>query len=123
MKKIIASIIVLFALVGCVKEEDIAIDPAYEKADITAIQCYNKTGASAVASSQIAIPSRSAIVILKKGEDITQLKMSLSVSPGATVDESIPIGYADYTNPRTVVVTSPGSSQTRQWTIKIYPSY
>ena len=113
----------LCTLLGCAKEEDIAIDPAYEKADIIAVQCYNKNGASVVASSQIAVPSRSAIVFLKKGENITQIKLSLSVSPGATVDESIPVGYADYTSPRTVIVTSPGGTQTRQWTIKIYPTY
>lgn len=97
-------------------------DPAYEKADISAISCYNRAGEDIVQSSSIILPVRLVIAVLKPGADLTDLKVSITVSSGATVTPSLSTGFGDYTQPRTIRITSPGGTLSKEWTLMLYPS-
>lgn len=97
-------------------------DPDFEKADISAISCYDRSGADVIRTSEIILPMHMVIVMLRPGADITDLKVSITVSSGATVTPSLSTGFGNWTAPRIVNVTSPAGTVTEEWTIMIYPS-
>lgn len=117
----LATAVLSVTMLSCSKYE-YEPDPAFEKADISAISCYDRSGADAVLSSEIILPMNMVIVILKPGADITDLKVSITVSSGATVFPSLSVGFKDYTDPVEIEVTSPGGTVTEKWTLMIYTS-
>jgi PBP1b-binding outer membrane lipoprotein LpoB len=122
LKKYIALVgAALFTLTSC-SDYEYTPDPSYEKADISAISCYNRTGENVVQSASIVLPTRMVIAVLKPGTDVTDLKISITVSSGATVTPTLSTGFEDYTEHRTIWVTSPGKTVSKEWTLMLYPS-
>lgn len=111
----------LVALTSC-SDYEYTPDPAYEKADVSAISCYNRAGENVMQSVSIVLPTRMVIAVLKPGADVTDLKVSVTVSSGATVTPALSTGFEDYTEHRTIWVTSPGKTVSKEWTLMLYPS-
>ncbi len=119
MKKIFYLLLMLvFTLTAC-GDDDYTVEEAYEKAEITAIVLYNKEGK--VASDQVTISSeQGAITVeLKEGEDKTNLKITASISAGATLTPDMAQGYQDFSTAKTYTVISPGKSVVKQWTLTV----
>jgi hypothetical protein len=104
---------------GCSETIDVEIPENYEKADITGITVYNTDGVSISSRLTITESSREALAVLGTANDLTKLKVSLTVSPGSTVVQSLGTGYLDFSNPRTVTIVSPGETVKTEWIIKI----
>ncbi|MDR2775467.1 MAG: hypothetical protein LBC19_12150 [Tannerella sp.] len=104
---------------GCNETIDIEIPENYEKADITGITVYNTTGTSISSTVAITDSDKEVLVTLRTANDLTKLKVSLTVSPGSTVVQPLGAGYLDFSNPRTVTVVSPGKSVKNEWSIQI----
>lgn len=123
MKKILPLLFMAIAwcLVSC-GDDDYTIDPAYEKAEITSVILYDRNGE--VASDAVEINSEAATVTvtLKAGADITNLKMTATISPGATLTPGMAIGFQDYSAPRTYTVSSPGQSIVKEWSVTVLPA-
>lgn len=123
MKKIV--FLIFFActlLLSACSDDDYTVDEAYEKADITNVTLYNR--AEAVASDKVLIDTEAATVAvtLKKGADITDLKMVSTISAGATLTPGMAVGFQDYSSPRVYTVTSPGRTVVKQWTVTVSPA-
>lgn len=108
-------------LTSCTKLE-YDIDENYEKAEITSVSVYDKTLVSVVSSANesIVIDSEAATVsVLLKGDaDITQLKLTFTVSDGAKVTPAIQ-GLQSLSEPKVYAVTSPNGTIVKQWTITV----
>lgn len=114
-------IIVAFAFSGCKESVNIDIPENYEKADITGVAVYNNEQIAAVTSSySIAYALKEVVVILGTTQDLTHLKVSLTISPGATVTQPLGTYIQDFSQPRTVRIVSPGGSVENEWTIIIF---
>jgi hypothetical protein len=122
MKKLIYLLIVsAFAFFGCKETVNIDIPENYEKADITGIAVYNSEQIAAVTSSfSIANALKEVVVILGTAQDLTKLKVSLTISPGATVVEPLGTNIQDFSQPRTVRIVSPGGKVENEWTVIIF---
>lgn len=119
MKKILYFFYLSLCLLSC-DSNDYEITEEYEKAAISAIECYNVNGERADKTTEIATPTRMVIVKLKKGEDIKNLKVCLTISSGATVTPVLSVGYQDFSEPKTYQVTSPGGSVVNEWVLRVY---
>jgi hypothetical protein len=104
---------------GCSETIDVEIPENYEKADITGITVYNAAGTSISSRLTITESNREALAVLGTANDLTKLKVSLTVSPGSTVVQPLGAGYLDFSNPRTVTIVSPGKTVKNEWSIKI----
>ena len=123
MKKTLFFIyVMLMACLASCGDDDYAIDPAYENAEITSIILYDRN--AEVASDVVEIDSEAATVTvtLKAGADITDLKMVATISSGATLTPGMAVGYQDYSTPRTYTVTSPGQSVVKEWLVTVLPA-
>jgi len=120
--KIYFFMISLFLILSACSDDDYTIDTAYEKAEITGVELYNRSMASAYQSydiEDIDSVSGSVVVRLKSGEDITDMKMAVTVSAGADIYPSLSVGFQDLSSPKTYTVTSPGKSVVKTWTITV----
>lgn len=112
-------IVIAFVSFGCKESVNIDMPENYEKADITGISVYNNQAASVASSTTIAYALKEAVVVLGTTQDLTNLKLSLTISPGATVVQPLGTNVQDYSLPRTVRIVSPGGSVENEWTIRI----
>ena len=120
--KIYFFIISLFLILSACSDDDYTIDPAYEKAEITGVELYNRSMVSAYQSydiEDIDSVSGSVVVRLKSGENITDMKMAVTISAGADIYPSLSVGFQDLSSPMTYTVTSPGKSVLKTWTITV----
>lgn len=115
----------LTAILTCIfiscGDDDYNIDEAYEKAEITSIVMYDRGGN--VVSDKVEINSEAGTVTvtLKSGADITDLKMTATISSGATLRPGMATGFQDFSTPHTYTVTSPGETIVKEWTITVLP--
>lgn len=119
MKKILFFFtFITLIFMGC-NDDNYTVDPAYENADITAVVIYNKNGT--VASNKVTIDTElaTADITLKAGEDIHNLKLTASISTGATIASSMSAGYQDLSSPKTYKITSPGGTVVKEWLITV----
>ena len=123
MKKILFLTFVALALtfMSC-GDDDYIVDEAYEKAEITNVTVYNRAEGVMSDKTQIDSEAGTVTVTLKKGADITDLKMVATISTGATLTPGMAIGFQDYSTPRTYTVTSPGKTVVKQWTVTVIPA-
>ncbi|KAA6348379.1 hypothetical protein EZS27_004197 [termite gut metagenome] len=113
-------IVAVFVSFGCRETVDIEIPENYEKADITGITVYNAQAVSITSSTSIANALKEVVVILGITQDLANLKVSLTISPGATVTQPLETNIQDFSQPRTVRIVSPGGSVENEWSIRIF---
>jgi hypothetical protein len=113
-------IVAVFVSFGCRETVDIEIPENYEKADITGITVYNAQAVSITSSTSIANALKEVVVILGTTQDLTNLKVSLTISPGATITQPLETNIQDFSQPRTVRIVSPGGSVENEWSIRIF---
>lgn len=119
MKKIACILsFVIIVLAGCT-DVNYVVDEAFEKAEITGVELYNKQMKRADKSSVIDSPNQTITVTLKTGEDITNLKLAVTASTGAEINPSMAVGYQDFSTLKTYEVTSPNKTVKKTWTIKV----
>lgn len=121
MKRILFILISIacFSLTKCSDDVDIQIPENYEKAEITGITVYNGSLSSVPASVTIYSESASVNVLLNSVQDLSNLKVTLTISAGATVTKPLGTELQDYSSPRQVTIKSPGGSVEKEWLIEI----
>ena len=119
MKNILYVFMAMLIFSAC-DDYSYSIAEDYEKADISAIECYNEDGERADETTSIATPTRMVVATLKKGENIKKLKVCLTISSGSTINPSLSVGYQDFSDPKVYKVTSPGGTIEKEWTIMIF---
>jgi hypothetical protein len=121
MKKIIfllASVIVL-SVTACSEDVNIDIPEDYENAEITGISVYNEDIAFVESKASIDKEAKSVTVTLAQVQDITRLKVTLTISPGSTVITPLGTGLLDFSTSKTLTIASPGKTVQNEWTIAI----
>jgi PBP1b-binding outer membrane lipoprotein LpoB len=121
MKKI-TYLLIIIALVtmGCRESVNIDIPENYEKADITGASVFNDQAAAVTASVSIAYVLKEVVIVLGSSQDVTNLKLTLTISPGATVLQPLGTHIQDFSQPRTVQIASPSGTVITEWTIRIF---
>ena len=119
MKSIFHIASILMISVFACTEIEFDINEEYEKAEITGVELYNRDKVRADKTTEISSEEEMILVTLKTGKDITDLKIAISVSTGATVNPSMSVGYQDFSSPKTYEVTSPNKTITKSWTITV----
>ena len=121
MKKItyllMSTLFLLFS--SCMEDVNVDIPENIEKADITGVTIYDGSLKVIPAGSTINVEAKTVTIVLNATNDITKLKVSLTISTGATVIEPLGTGYLDFSSPKTVKIASPGKSIINDWTIQI----
>ncbi|MDR0541693.1 MAG: DUF5018 domain-containing protein [Dysgonamonadaceae bacterium] len=108
-----------FVGTGCTESVDIAIPDNYEVANITGMSIYD-TNVKAIASkATIDNEAKTVTATLTAAQDITKLKVTLTISPGATVTSPLGTGFLDFSQPKTITIVSPGQKVTHVWTIAV----
>lgn len=120
MKRIFYIIGIFLFVTACTKD-NFLIDEAYEKAEITGVEFYNKLNVRADKSSVIKSGVDSIYVTLKPGQLITELKLAVSASTGAEILPRMSVGYQDFTEPKTYEITSPNKTVKKTWVIRVLP--
>ena len=119
MKKIVFLLsIILMVTYGCTKI-DYEIDEAYEKAEITGVELYNRQMKRADQSANINAEAGTILVTLKAGENITDLKLAVTASTGVEINPSMSAGFQDFSTPKTYEVISPNNTVKKTWTITV----
>jgi hypothetical protein len=120
MKHLLYILVPLLLLaVGCAEDVNTVIPDEFEKADITGVTVYDSQLTVIGSSTSIAPSIREAVVTLNSKQDLAQLKVSLTVSSGATVISPLGTQVQDFSQPRTVRIVSPGSSVEREWILRV----
>lgn len=109
---------VTLTMAGC-GDDDYTIDEAYEKAEITNITLYDRTGMTVSNKPTIDSEVGTVLVTIKADADIKDLKMAANISAGATLTPGMATGFQDYSSPTSYTVTSPGGIIVKQWTITV----
>ena len=124
-------LLLICVLTNCMEKVDIEIPADYDNANITGINIYraSKEGDSEytkndpikLLTSTVQIDSETNTVKATLGttEDITQLKITLTTSSGATILNPIGSEIQDFSTPYVVEIASPSKKVIKQWTISI----
>jgi hypothetical protein len=140
MKRIIYLLIavILLPLTGCKEDIDIVIPEEYEVAAITGIAVYREAveGDAEYAKKETLVSVKSTATInteavvdgetiklvkvtLAATADLTKLKVTLTISPGATVVNPLGTNIQDFSETRTIDIVSPSGKVTNKWYIQI----
>jgi hypothetical protein len=133
MKKLIYLFIpvMMLAFAGCDDDLNIAIPEDFDKAEITGAAIYREAveGDSEFAKKQAFVSVASAIVIdkeahiatvkLTKAGDLAQLKVTLTISSGATVENPLGTQIQDFTASRSISIVSPSGAVKNEWVLEI----
>lgn len=111
--------IVLLLFVSACTDVDYEIDETYENAEILAVALYNIEANRADFETKIESEKGTAIVKLRGGEEITKLKLTITISTGATVVPALPVGIQNLTDPITFDIVSPNKTVVKSWTITV----
>ncbi|MDR1896631.1 MAG: hypothetical protein LBR10_07570 [Prevotellaceae bacterium] len=111
--------LVLLPFSGCEEDINIVIPEEYQIAEITGIAVYNENLAFVNSTASIDDENKTVEVTLSALQDITKIKVTLTISPGATVKTPLGTGLLDFTEPKTVIIASPGEEIENTWTIAI----
>jgi hypothetical protein len=120
-------------MMACAEKVEVDIPESYDKAAITGASVYRaaKEGDKAY-SDGLAFTNITATVTLSEEEDanrctialattedLTQLKVLLTISSAATVIAPLGTAIQDYSVPKTVKIASPSGKVVKEWSIKI----
>lgn len=121
MRQIIFIIIsiILFTVTGCTEDVDIQIPENFEKAEITGVSVYNEKLAGIGAKVTINNEAASVNIVLNSKQDLTRLKVTLTISSGATITKPLGTTVQDYSSPKKVTIQSPGGSIEKEWLIEL----
>jgi hypothetical protein len=121
MKQIIFIVIsiILFSVTGCTEDVDIQIPENFEKAEITGVTVYNENLVAIGAKVTINSEAGSVNIVLNTQQDITRLKVTLTISSGATIIKPLGTMVQDYSSPKMVTIQSPGGKVEKEWLIEV----
>ncbi|MDR1718667.1 MAG: hypothetical protein LBR67_00900 [Dysgonamonadaceae bacterium] len=121
MKKILYFLITICLLPfwSCDEKVDIEIPETVDLANITGVTVYGSDLKSITATTVLDADALTATVTTKAGTDITNLKVSLTISSGATVTQSFGTEFRDFTSPQSVTIVSPSKKIINVWTVNI----
>ena len=111
--------IILFTATACTEDVDIEIPENIEKAEITGLTVYNETLTAVAGKVTINSEAASVSVTLNAAADLTRLKVTLTISSGATVTKPLGTAIQDYSLPKQVTIKSPGGKVEKEWLIEI----
>jgi hypothetical protein len=124
-------LLLICTLAGCMEKVEIEIPEDYDAALITGVNVYraSREGDSEFANGDPVKSLASTVIIdneaktvtatLTTTENLTQLKVTLTVSSGATVIHSLGGQIQDFSQARTVEIESPSKNVKNTWTIEI----
>lgn len=121
MKKLVYIVFfVSFVVTTACSKIDYQINEAYETAEITGITLYavSDKPVNIVESFEIDIENALVQAFVPQGTDLTQLRLVLTISTGATVTPSVN-GFIDLSVPKEYTVTSPNGLVKKDWTIDV----
>ena len=121
MKKLVYIVFfVSFVVTTACSKIDYQINEAYETAEITGITLYavSDKPVNVVESFEIDIENALVQAFVPQGTDLTQLRLVLTISTGATVTPS-ENGFIDLSVPKEYTVTSPNGLVKKDWTIDV----
>lgn len=121
MKKLVYIVFfVSFVVTTACSKIDYQINEAYETAEITGITLYavSDKPVNVVESFEIDIENTLVQAFVPQGTDLTQLRLVLTISTGATVTPSVN-GFIDLSVPKEYTVTSPNGLVKKDWTIDV----
>ena len=121
MKKLVYIVFfVSFVVTTACSKIDYQINEAYETAEITGITLYavSDKPVNVVESFEIDIDNALVQAFVPQGTDLTQLRLVLTISTGATVTPSVN-GFIDLSVPKEYTVTSPNGLVKKDWTIDV----
>ena len=121
MKKLVyIEFFVSFVVTTACSKIDYQINEAYETAEITGITLYavSDKPVNVVESFEIDIENALVQAFVPQGTDLTQLRLVLTISTGATVTPSVN-GFIDLSVPKEYTVTSPNGLVKKDWTIDV----
>ena len=121
MKKLVYIVFfVSFVVTTACSKIDYQINEAYETAEITGITLYAVSDKpfNVVESFEIDIENALVQAFVPQGTDLTQLRLVLTISTGATVTPSVN-GFIDLSVPKEYTVTSPNGLVKKDWTIDV----
>ena len=121
MKKLVYIVFyVSFVVTTACSKIDYQINEAYETAEITGITLYavSDKPVNVVESFEIDIENALVQAFVPQGTDLTQLRLVLTISTGATVTPSVN-GFIDLSVPKEYTVTSPNGLVKKDWTIDV----
>jgi len=109
---------VLLLAFGCAEDVNITIPEDVDVANITGVTVYGDNLATlALRSTNIDSDAKTVLITFNAAQDLTKLKVSLTISTGATITTPLGTGFLDFSQPKTVTVVSPGLAVTSIWTI------
>ena len=121
MKKLVYIVFfVSFVVTTACSKIDYQINEAYETAEITGITLYavSDKPVNVVESFEIDIENALVQAFVPQGTDLTQLRLVLTISTGATVTPSVN-GFIVLSVPKEYTVTSPNGLVKKDWTIDV----
>ena len=121
MKKLVYIVFfVSFVVTTACSKIDYQINEAYETAEITGITLYavSDKPVNVVESFEIDIENALVQAFVPQGTELTQLRLVLTISTGATVTPSVN-GFIDLSVPKEYTVTSPNGLVKKDWTIDV----
>ncbi|WP_291583510.1 hypothetical protein [Bacteroides sp.] len=121
MKKLVyIAFFVSFVVTTACSKIDYQINEAYETAEITGITLYTVSDkpVNVVESFEIDIEKALVQAFVPQGTDLTQLRLVLTISTGATVTPIVN-GFIDLSVPQEYTVISPNGLVEKKWTIDV----
>jgi len=119
MKKIFFICFNILLFMSACDKDSYTIDEDFEQAEITGVTMFDSNMARSDQKSTIDSGTGTISVTLKANQDITHLKLAVTVSTGADVSPTMSVGYQDFSTPKKYTVTSPGKTITKEWTITV----
>lgn len=119
MKKIFYLLTIIILATTACTTIDFEIDEDYEQAEIKGVELYNRTMVRADQKATISSVEGTIVVILKAGQNISDLKIAVTASTGSVIMPSMSVGYQDLSTPKTYEIISPNQIVKKSWTITV----
>jgi hypothetical protein len=105
---------------GCAEDIDITIPEDVDVANITGLTVYNEQLATlALKSTLINREAKTVVATFNAAQNLAKLKVSLTITPGSTVENPLGTGFSDFSQPKTITIVSPSAAVKSVWTITI----
>lgn len=109
----------MMTFAGCAEDVHIDIPEDFEKAEITGVAVYDANVKFVASKSNINSELQEVTVTLNTMQDIAQLKLTITITTGATVINPLGTQIQDFTQLKTIKIVSPGKSVEKEWTIRV----
>ncbi|MDR1681772.1 MAG: hypothetical protein LBS25_00065 [Candidatus Symbiothrix sp.] len=136
MKKQMFQLAFLFLMLlftSCFENVEVDIPTSYDQAAITGVSVYRaaKEGDEEFAKNQAFVSIQSTVELaateeantcdiqLQTTEDLTRLKILLTISPAATVIRPLGATIQDFSETKTVKIESPSGKIVKEWTLQV----